>query len=299
MRRKRDILTLGRFVALPLIVYCGLSPSDAHACSLAPDYKIPTNFELAREADVILVGTVVKSIEKDGPVYHNLLVKPSMLLKGPKLPDAVFIHGMLAGQIIEDGGKRFRVQSKDSQPLDLWRPHPDGGVGSCSRYTFKKGNQLLLFFKRRGDELEWLDPPYARGSEDVSGPDALWVKAVKIYAETSLLPVEKQRPELIRQMKILRDRKNELLADDIERQLDGVTAMPVFYEDEKTNKWMRWQNNIYDSIFYDVPQPIEVKNEAVRAKTNWKMIALFLGLLNLLCLLIIFVLLRKLKATAK
>jgi hypothetical protein len=203
---------------------------------------------------------------------------------------------------VEDGGKRFKIQSRDSQPFDLWRSHPEGGGGSCSRYTFKKGSQLLLFFKKRGNELEWLDPPFSRGSEDVSGPDALWVRAAKIYANVSLLPKEKQRVELVRQMKILREGdasgkpfENELLADDIERQLDGVTAMPVFVEEEKTNKWMRWQNNIYDSMFYDIPEPIELKNEAVRTDPDWKTIAVLLGFLNLLTLLIIFTFLRKRK----
>lgn len=295
MRRATDPLIRARPRAFLLLAYCSLFPATADACSLAPDYKAPTNFELVQQADVILVGTVIKSIENESPDYHNLLVKPSLLLKGEKLPNAVFIHGMLAGEILESGGKRLVIQSKDSQPFDLWRPHPEGGSGSCSRYTFKKGYQLLLFFKRKGDELVWLDPPYGRGSEDVSGPDALWVKAVKIYAKASLLPQEQQKAELVRQMKTSRDGdasgkqfENELLADDIERQLDGVTGWSASIEDKNTSKLARWQNNIYNAIFFDVPEPIEAKRETVKSKPDWKTIALLLGFLNLITLLIIF-----------
>lgn len=124
--------------ALLLAAVCSDIATSVHACSLAPDYKAPTNFELVQDADVILVGTVVKSIEeKEQPIDHNILVTPSLLLKGSELPKAVFIHGSLSGEIFDDGEKKFRIQSRDSQPFDLWRSHPEGGGGSCGNCILK------------------------------------------------------------------------------------------------------------------------------------------------------------------
>jgi hypothetical protein len=291
--------------ALLLAGFSIVCSAPANACSLAAGYKEPTNYELVKKADIVLVGKVVKYAEKEEIGPHKIFITPTLRLKGVELPKAVYIHGMLDGDIVTDGPKKWKIQSKDSQPLDIWRSHPEGSMGGCSRSTFKKGNQLLLFFSKKGDKLEWIDPPFGRGAEDVSGPDALWVRAVKIYAKASLLPEKQQRAELSRQMAIYREGKvtgrsheNELLADDIERQLDGVTGGVFLLEDPKADKWTRWQNNITNSIYNAMFEPIEVKDKPAELKPDWKLVSLLLGLLNFIFAIAIVALLKKRKTTA-
>lgn len=244
------------------------------ACSLPPDYEGPrTNFELVQQADVIVVATLVKSLGND-QFYREISVAPMLLLKGHELPKNLTILGYLSDRTLNVEGKKMRPQAKPSEPRDLWRPHPEVWMGGCSRYTFAKGARLLLFFKKNGPKLEWFDPPFTRSSEDVSGADALWVRAVKTYVRIGRLPVPEQNGALNKEMNELRDAtfgdsEDSLLADDIERQLAGVGPVSHFDAEPQLNRATQWANNISNGIYLALPEPIELKEEQSRWRAGW------------------------------
>ena len=233
---------------------CLLNVSVA-ACSLGPDYKGPeTNFELIQQADTILIGTLIRSEGKD-LMDRKISVKPTYLLKGSTLPKELSIRGFLSDEPIKLPDEEIRVRATKSAELDLWRPHPEVWIGGCSRQTFDRGMQVVLFFNKEGSRLSWFDPAFSRSSEDVSGTDALWVRAVKLYAQISQLPLGEQKPALKAEMLKLRNdsflnNKNQLLADDIERQLAGVGTVSHFDVIRSSPDEKRWINNIVNETYH-------------------------------------------------
>lgn len=259
-----------------------LTGTSAHACSLPEDYRGPeTNFDLVQQADTILVGTLVKSVGDD-EFERKILVQPTQLLKGPSLPKTVHILGFLSDRTVEIDGKEFELRVKKSEPLDLWRPHPEVWMGGCRRNVFEKGTQLLLFFKSDAGGLEWFSPPFTRSSEDVTDTNALWVRAVKIYAKIAQLPKSDQRPALISEMQTLRQKdafgRNEsaLLADDIERALAGVGPVSGFDTGPESAKARMWADNITEQMYFSLPQPREIKESHDRPK--WPQASIWIGL---------------------
>jgi hypothetical protein len=247
------------------IISSVLAPTTVYACSLDADYKGPrTNFELAEQADLIFVGTLVKSVGDDD--YHPMiLVKPETLLKGKALPKTAYIRGILSDRIISEGGKPFRLNASPSDPFDIWRPHAEAFSGSCSRYSFNQNTLVVLFFDNVNGRLEWLDPAFARGAEDVPDVKALWVRAVKLYADISQLPKDKQRSALSNEMTKLRSAANGnsaeiLLADDIERQLANCGPASYFSQSDTVCSKSQWVYNIANIDFARkvMPSNIEV-----------------------------------------
>lgn len=252
-------------LSLSTIAACVVTANPIFACSLSPDYKGPeTNFELVQQADVIFVGTLVKSLGKD-EFERSILVKPSLLLKGSMLPEAVKIRGYLSDRTLKIPDKEYRVVANSSEPFDLWRPHPEVWIGGCTRQSFNQGMQVVLLFTKNGDKLEWYDPPFTRSSEDVSGPNALWVQAIKTYVRIGRLSPEKQRAALRTEMLNLRkdsfgDRGRTLLADDIERHLAGVGPLSDFGYSAGTPNEARWLHNIVNETYHArVLPPEEVR----------------------------------------
>jgi hypothetical protein len=233
----------------------------------------------------------------EDPLDRQILVKPTYLLKGSSLPNTSYIRGFLSDETIQLPDRKIRVHATKSSELDLWRPHPEVWTGGCSRQTFERGMQIVLFFKRHGEKLNWLDPAFSRSSEDVSGPDSLWVRAVKLYARISQLPLAEQEPALKAEMLKLRkdgflNSENELLADDIERQLAGVGPVSHFVIDKSSVDKKRWIENIVNVSYHRQIKPNDVasQNAPIRSKTFWWVIG---GMLIIVASILIVAILRK------
>lgn len=275
------------WIGLSLLIAASFAfaSNTASACSMAPDYNAPkTNFELVQQADTILTGTLVQSVGNDEYV-RKILVKPTLLLKGSVLPKTAYIRGYLSDRTYEMQGKKYRLTIKNSDPLDLWRPHPEVWQGGCTRQSFEKGSQLLLFFNKRDNRLEWFNPPFTRSSEDVTGSDALWVRAVTTYVRISKLPGPDQRPALVRELEALRkdisyERNGKsLLADDIERVLAGVGPTARFEPQPNADKYTKWAFNISDASYLSVPEAVEINGRQAASRPQWTIIATIFGLL--------------------
>jgi hypothetical protein len=199
--------------ALAAATTLAAASTPAAACSLAGPYRIPTNLELAEQADTIVLGTV-EGEEGAPPGQTWVIVRPTLLLKGRSLPGEVRFEAAIAPA---------DEKVTRSNPRELFRPNPDVQLGSCNRFFFDRRMQLVLFLVRgRKGVLEPIMPAFSRAAEDVPSADALWVKAVRLYAEASALPKRARRAFLRARRDALRaapDADSHLLADDIDRQL--------------------------------------------------------------------------------
>ena len=166
-------LAAAAFVATPAI-----------ACSVAPGYREPTALELAAEADTIVVATIVRGAGPPRVFDRPGLLRPTLLLKGAALPPRLEMADIvLAGTPGVDG------TAERSASRELRASHSDSLSGACGRMMFGSGMQLLLFLKRAADgRLSVIRHAFARDAEDVSGRNALWVKAVREYAVIARSP---------------------------------------------------------------------------------------------------------------
>lgn len=198
-------------------------PAAALACTPAPGYRVPTNLELADEADAIVLGQVVggTEAEADGAV-PQILVHPLAAYKG-LIPGQDFpLHGMslAAGAQGPD--------AEPSDPLELEKAHPAAYSGACIRTVFAQGATVLFFLDRR--EGAWVPAggPFSRWAEDVAGEDAPWVQLARFYARVAPLPAEDRREPLEAERDALLartdDRVAQAMGGDIDRQLAGPRA---------------------------------------------------------------------------
>lgn len=204
-----------------LALAAALAATPAGACSVVSTYRVPTNFELAERAETILLGTVERQ-EGEGSIFDTaVIVRPTLLLKGGGLPAEVRLGGHLA----IPGAKSVAR----SDPSELRRVNPDALDGGCNRYVFELGMQLVLFLERDGKgELRPTLPPFARAAEDVPGPEAPWVRAVRLYVEVAALPEGRRRAALAGRRDALRasgGSDDALIAADIDRQLEAGRAL--------------------------------------------------------------------------
>jgi hypothetical protein len=190
---------------------------------MAPGYKVPTNLELAAKADVIVLAIVDGEQVAAEPWDRVVLATPTLLLKGTMLPRRVEVRGA--------GLSDSPSEVVNSDPDELRRPNPGALIGGCVRYTFRRGMQLVLFLTRQEDGL--LVPfrsSFSRDAEDVSGADALWVKAVREYAAISAFP-RAQWAERLRdrgaELRAIGDASSLAIGRDMDVERSGRRLPPV------------------------------------------------------------------------
>jgi hypothetical protein len=280
---------------------CLFTPSVANACTPGPNSEIMVgNFQLVENADLVFVGTLEKAVGKEG-FGQQILVKPTLLLKGKELPKEAYIFAQFSDEIFDVGDEKIRVDARKSDPFDLYRPHTEVWEGGCVRQVFDKGMQLVLFFKWQDGELVQYDPNHSRSAEDVSSLGSLWVQAVKIYADILKLPKSEQRVALNAKMLELQkaawnDGEKLLLADDIERQLAGCGPIADFGREGGKCSKSEWVYNYVNSAYRTQPNIVSVKNSPVGVGASWKWPSVIMILLGLLAVALFIMNFRSRKA---
>lgn len=195
--------------------------TPAIACSVAADYRIPTNLELAQEAELVLLGRVVGEVEGADTWGTKLLIEPVQAIKG-EMPEGT-VSLARAGLVPEDRAD-FAILSN---PYELSQAHPLSYIGGCIRYMFPRGTTALFFLKRAPDGEGWRPSggPFSRWAEDVLSEEAPWLMLTQLYVEASAAPeserkamLEAKRAELAA---MADDPVAQLIAADIARQLAG------------------------------------------------------------------------------
>ena len=210
-------------LALGLAVALALASAPAAACSPAPDYRVPTNLELAGHADSIVIARVVGTHQDESGQATALVIRPLTAVKGPMPQGDIALQGI---ELAAEG-----QAGRPSDPYEFERAHPQAYSGACIRRVFPLG-ATALFFLRTDHEGMWAPAgtAFGRWAEDVADENAPWVQLARLYAIASGLPVEDRAPFLEDEREALLARTGEplaqLMAEDIARQLAGPKPPP-------------------------------------------------------------------------
>jgi hypothetical protein len=244
----KSIIFAGFAAALAL-----LGASRASACSPGPDYRKPTNFEMVKLADAIVVATALEAIN-DGEAYGGRRVrfKVDEVLKGPA-PEAFFAKETMLGS------------PPRSDPQDLVMPNAQSGDGGCIRGIFSKGAKYVIFLSKDSngtwDQDHWI---FGRVNEDYFGPDSLWVRTIRDYLTIQQNPDEMAQLDaldvLMRARRVDRTTPGARAeADDILLELQApspwkpTAALVSVYEALEAGKPPRWSDVAPSSARYMDP----------------------------------------------
>ena len=190
----------------------------AIACTPAPGYSVPTNLELAADANAIILAEVVggAGVMGDDPQANGIRVQPLDAVKG-LMPTGEIRIG---GTVVVDA-----AHAVEGNPFDFSKAHPSAYTGACIRRDFPLGAKVLFFLDRQDGQWRPAGGAFSRWAEDVSGRGAPWVQLAALYAEAALKTPE-ERPAFLegyRQELLGRedDAIAQLMAEDITRQLQG------------------------------------------------------------------------------
>ncbi len=208
-----------------LVLAC--APVAALACSPAPDYRVPTNLELAGHADAIVVARVIGGQQDEEGRHVALVIRPLAAVKGPLPEGDIALQGM---ELAREDGAGLRAGTL-SDPYEFERAHEQAYAGACIRRIFPLGT-TALFFLRTDHEGMWAPAgsAFSRWAEDVPDENAPWVQLARLYAVAAGLPQEDRVPFLEDEREALLVRTGEplaqLMAEDIARQIAGPKAPP-------------------------------------------------------------------------
>ncbi|MDF7774354.1 hypothetical protein P1X14_03775 [Sphingomonas sp. AOB5] len=168
------------FLAAALLV---VAP-PALACSMAGEYRPPTNFELVQRADLVVLGRVESEIAAQPADWNkpNVRLLPIRAIKG-ELPVAPL--GLI-------GTINNRGEPVPPHPTALNEVHPSTLWGGCIRQVYAKGTLVVATFVKTSDgSYSQIWSPFARAVEDVESEDGLWVRAATLYAGLADTPAER------------------------------------------------------------------------------------------------------------
>jgi hypothetical protein len=210
-------------------------PAPSPACSLAAGYLPPSNFELVRDTEGIVLAKCTKSIPNEREA-SQMVFDVVKVLKGD--PDVKTLTLM--------GWDAWRGSAS---PEDFSGPRPGAYSGACNAYDYKVDLHFLLFLQGSGRNRWVSGPPFTRINEDVSGPDAPWVKAVTHYVRIAALGTVDLQKAALRELASRTENPVPGLAADIRHHF-ATPHDSKSYEDLK---------KIYD----------ETQNAGVRANVLW------------------------------
>ncbi len=166
------------FVAAGMVALLSADPSPA--CSMAWTYLKPTNYELVRLADAVVLGRVAmfRSVATRWGERSVVRFQVIDVIKGPFPENRVDLQG---DDRFEGGG----------DPLDFTWARPGAMTGGCQARDYRLDGLFVLLLQKLPKEssqalgVTWSILPYsfARSNEDVASPRAPWAEAVRRYAE--------------------------------------------------------------------------------------------------------------------
>jgi hypothetical protein len=217
-----SVAHMKRFHLAAVALALACAPAAALACSPGPDFRAPTNLELAGHAETIVLARVTGQHLDENGRPTAVVITPLAAIKG-ELPQGDIA---LAGMSLAQGDR-----ATTSDPLEFARPHPAAYAGSCIRTVFPLGT-TALFFLRVDHEGMWAPAgtAFSRWAEDVADAEAPWVQLVRLYTVAAGLPAEDRAPFLADEREALQARTGDplarLMADDIARQIAGPAPPP-------------------------------------------------------------------------
>lgn len=154
----------------------------AMACSVTAEFVRSTSYEMAENADAIVVAVADREIPPDDEFgFGSVVFRIESSLKGDP-PATVTMNWAQLGDI------------EPSDPDSIAEAHPEAYQGGCTRHTYEQGRRYVLFLghgEGEGDEpAGWYagKATFWRDSEDYAGPDSLWARTLRTYVEIQQNP---------------------------------------------------------------------------------------------------------------
>lgn len=203
--------TLMRTLVLAAAAVSLVLPGAALACSVTADYRVPTNLELAGDANAIVLGEVVGQAEAvsapDEALSSAIAVRPLEMVKG-LAPGGTLV---IPGTAVASGSAA--APPADAAP-DFAEPHPEAHAGACIRRSFPAGARVLFFLRRADGGWVPAGGPFSRWAEDVGGPEDGWVQLARLYAHAAQLPPGERAALIEDQLEALQARIGSEAVDD-------------------------------------------------------------------------------------
>lgn len=207
-----------RILLAATLLYASAQPVPAFACSVIDSYRVPTNLELAGNAELIVLGKITagKPMGDGGMDSMAITVQPLSAIKGALPAEPIELKGLALAPA------RFAVLSN---PYELEAAHPLSYIGGCIRYMFPAGTTALFFLKKRDGQWAPAGGPFSRWAEDVLDPTGPWPTLTALYVKAAALTLAERKTlleaERARYAAMAQDPIAALMAADISRQLKG------------------------------------------------------------------------------
>jgi hypothetical protein len=199
-----------------------IEPGAALACSVQRDYRVPTNLELAAEANTIVYGQVIGAATGIGDVEGALEIRPLGAVKGLVPGEALVLQGMRLRQPDDRG------PATPDEPFDFAAPHPEALTGACIRRVFPAGATVLFFLERADGGWRPAGGPFSRWAEDVEGPQSPWSQLATLYARAAQVPPAERQAMLQDQLEALQARADDEIALAMAADIERSMATPGF-----------------------------------------------------------------------
>jgi hypothetical protein len=232
-----------RSLAILLVAVFGSSPQfNLNGCSVVMGYVRPTNYELVKDADAIVLANATSFEKKEkferGKSFGIFKFKVLENIKGECKDEFISLEG-------DDDIRSW------GDPNDF--SFTKGDHGPCNPTDYKlKGNYVLFLRNWKG---QWIigGAPFTRVNVLVEGTNAPWTQAVRLYAKIARLnDYEREKAALseLRSKALANDPEVPgPLAADIERHFSEPTPAKSFsdlralYEksaDSETREYVLW-----------------------------------------------------------
>lgn len=212
----------------------------ADACTTVFGYRLPTNYELVKQADAIVLAEVtLLKVEgtRNGISYGTFTFKVIERIKGKFDRESV----------TAEGDTDLRPWG---DPHDFSYRKPDHGP--CNATDYEQGSKYVLFLEKWEGRWLVLGPPFTRINVLVDGPDAPWTQAVRQYARVAALGDYEQEKAALRELHTRAERDEpdcpRALAADIDRHFSKPTWAKSF-NDLKTLFEAATNDRVREDVF--------------------------------------------------
>ena len=220
---------------LPLLAAFCLYAAPASACSVEDGYKVPSNFELVQQADVIVLARVATVPVEPGSFGDSETSDWSLT----QLEPLRFLKGHAPASELRIMGWRPPPNFAGRPALgSIHETHFSSQIGGCIRQFYEPGEIVVAFFtadtqmaEATGRSVKQMFTPFARVVETVSGDGSIWVQTIEQYLRLQQgdpATLNERMRTMLTDMQAVRTQEAEAIALDLELQLDGKPATPYW-----------------------------------------------------------------------
>ena len=184
-------------------------------CHMAIGYIRPTNYEMVREAQAVVLAEAVAlkvAGEEDGVRYGEFTFKILETLKGGVDRDQITSSGNTAS-IPWGDPTDFAYQKEDQGP--------------CNAENYEVGRRYVLILKRTAEGWIVTGPAFSRINVQVAGPDSPWTLAVRRHVEVSRLQNYEEEKRALKRLRRRAENRESGCPHALKVDIDRHFAKPT------------------------------------------------------------------------